>query len=119
MTISYYASKVREFPKLLGKKNSCVVRGLGLPNDHAEYLASVQKCKALLSEGMNSKYYKDIEKNVRKYFSETKEHSLVYCHGINGFMKKLKPGIYKFDGWMLFIDSSKMSLKEIFLHNTY
>ena len=45
--------------------------------------------------------------------------SLVYYTNINGLKNELKPGVYKDGVWRLFIDSSKRSLKAVFLYNTH
>jgi len=115
----------------IGKKNRKLIlitqtelndlmRDLKLPKDGSEYLASFLKNRSLLSKRTTSSFYRQRDKEFRKYFKEEDEEKrkLVYCNDVNGLMEELKPGMYKNDNWRLFIDSSKRSLKTVLLHNT-
>lgn len=97
---------------------SNLIRDLKLSKDGAEYLASVFKKKRMISKGTTASFYRDKEKEFRKYFTEDKKQSLVYCFDIDGSMDQLKPGVYKDEDWRLFINSSKRSFKAVLLHNT-
>jgi len=54
------------------------------------------------------------QKNLDKFF--TIEGTLVACKDVNGLFKALNMG-HCSDEWRLFIDSSKVSLKAVLLHN--
>lgn len=75
------------------KELNDLIRDLGLPKDGAEYLASVLKKKNLFSKETKISFYRDREKEFRKYFS--RHSDLVYCSDIQGLMNELKPNIYK------------------------
>lgn len=87
------------------KELNDLIRDLGLPKNGAEYLASVLKKKNLLSKKTKVSFYREREKEFRKYFS--RHSDLVYCSNIQGLMNELKPNICKAQEWRLFIDSSK------------
>lgn len=97
-----------------------LVRDLGLAKEAAEYLASVLKNKNLLEKGTKVTYYRNRNESFKQYFEEKvhDEEKLVYCKNVEGLMEELKPNVYKTDAWRLFIDSSKISLKAVLLHNT-
>lgn len=94
-----------------------LVRSLGLAKDAAEVLASSLREKNLLSKGTKVSYYRDREKDFRKYFEKDETSSLVYCSDVFGLMDELKKNCYEKEQWRLFIDSSLRSLKAVLLHN--
>ena len=92
---------------------SDVVRDLGLSNDKAEYLAYFMKSNNWLSPGTKVIYYRDRDKEFRKYFTMIEEPSFVYCNDVEGLINMFQLGIYKEEEWRLFIDASKKSLKQL------
>lgn len=95
-----------------------VIRNLGLPKDGAEYLASFLKSKNVMEPGAKASVYRNRDSEFRKYFSKCNDSSLVFCNNIEGLMNELKKNCYKDEDWRLFIDSSKVSIKGVLLHNT-
>lgn len=93
-----------------------LVRDLNLPKDGAELLASRLKNKNLLAKKVSAYFYRDREKEFRKFFTKDDENSVMYCSDVKGLIDELKPNIYKDDEWRLFIDSSTRSLKAVLLH---
>ena len=65
--------------------------------------------------GTQSTVYRTREKAFLNFFS--REPNLVYCSDINGLMNELKPNVYKYVEWRLFIDFSQRSLKVVLIHN--
>lgn len=91
---------------------------MGLSKDGIEYLAVWLKEYAVGAKKVKASYYRDREKEIRKYFTGDEKDSLVYYHDVIDLMNELKFGCYKSDEWRLFIDSSKRSLKAVLQHNT-
>ena len=94
------------------------IRDLGLPKDAAEFVASVLKKRNFLKPDTKVSYYRDRDREFRKFFTKDEETSLVYCIDVKGLMNQLKENVYKDEDWRLFIDSSKRSIKGVLLHNT-
>lgn len=93
------------------------IRRLGAPKDMAEYIAAEMKDRGFVKKGTKSSFYRNREKEFRKYYAVTDDDSLVYCKDIQGLMNEMKPNVYIPDQWRLFIDSSVRSLKAVLLHN--
>ena len=93
------------------------MRDLGLPKDGAEYLIAALKKKNLLAIKTTTYFYRDGEKEFRKFFRNDTENSLVNCSDEKGLIGELKSNVYQDEEWRLFIDSSKRSLKVVLLHN--
>lgn len=114
----YLPAGTKKAPETFNQEElSDLIRNLGLPKDGAEYLASVLKSKKQLAKGTTASFYRDREKEFRKFFTNDEENSLVYCTDVRGLVDALKPNTYKDEEWRLFIDSSKRSLKAVLLHN--
>ena len=79
----------------------------------AELLTSRLKEKNLLSDSFRNRH----QEYVCFFFSTVK--NLVYCADILQFLLKLGVPQYEPEGWRLFIDSSKRSLKCVLLHKGY
>jgi hypothetical protein len=77
-------------------------------------LGSRLKSKNLLSPGTSFSWYRNREKEFIPYFSQ--DGDLVYCSDVFGLMEKFNIE-YDVNEWRLFIDSSKISLKAVLLHN--
>ena len=59
-------------------------------------------------------FYRGLHEEFKDFFS--REDGVVFCNGVSSVMEVLGHG-YNPDQWHLFIDSSKMSLKVVLLHN--
>lgn len=92
-----------------------LVKDLGLRKDKSELLASRLQERHLLASGTTFSWYRNREKSLVGYYSEGDNY--VFCNDVNGFMQKLGL-LYDTDQWRLFIDSSKISLKAVLLHNS-
>ena len=94
---------------------SDLVRDLGLSKELSEVLASRVNEKNCLSPRTKITFYRNREQKLLQYF--TKEKNLVYCNDIQGLL--LEMGIPKYNpkDWRLFLDSLKVSLKCVLLHN--
>ena len=94
------------------------LRDLGLPKDGAEYTASFLKKRNFLEPNTKVSFYRNRDREFRKFFTKDKETSLVYWTDVKGLMNQLKKDTYEDEDWRLFIDSSKRSIKGVPLHNT-
>jgi hypothetical protein len=91
-----------------------LVRDLGLSKDKSELLGSRLQQWNLLDEGVSVSTFRSRHKDLEKYFR--KEGDLVSCINVDGLMTAL--GLkHNPQDWRLFIDSSKLSLKAVLLHN--
>ena len=91
-----------------------LVRDLELPNSKAELLGSRLQQWNLLESDVRISLFRDHQIELVQFF--LMEGDLVYCHDIDGLMAALRI-TYDPNGWRLFIDSSKTSLKAVLLHN--
>jgi hypothetical protein len=91
-----------------------LVRDLQLSKNQAELLGSRLQGWNLLATDTKVSLYRTRDVELRKFF--IKVESLCYCSDINGLFEALG---YQHDPneWRLFIDSSKLSLKAVLLHN--
>lgn len=93
-----------------------LTRDLNLSKESAQLLGSRLREKRLLAPETTFFWYRNREKEFRKYFTFDEEHSLVYCNNIAGLVEAM--GIeYNPAEWRLFIDSSSRSLKAVLLNN--
>ena len=92
-----------------------LARDLNLSKQAFKLLASRFQEKNLLQPGNSVSFYRNREKVFLNYFFS--KRSLVYCHGIEGFLLQLGTTQYQPNEWKLFIDSLKRSLKCVLLHN--
>jgi hypothetical protein len=90
------------------------VRDLNLSEAQAELLGSRLKEWNLLQKGTTISVFCKRQTRLCSYFAM--EDSLCYCNDVDGLLdargKKHKP-----EEWRLFIDSSKLRLKAVLLHN--
>ena len=91
-----------------------LVRDISLSKEKAEVLASRLKQWNLLEAGTKISSFRDRHKTLSSYF-ETQD-GICFCRNINGLMNELGYQHSPVD-WRLFIDSSKVSLKAVLLHN--
>jgi hypothetical protein len=89
-------------------------RDLNLSKGQAETLASRLKGWNLLEKGTKICYYPQRQHEFQHLFSL--QDDLVYCNDVDSALDAL--GQHHNSGeWRLFIDSSKLSLKAVLLHN--
>ena len=93
---------------------SDLIRDLNLSKEKAELLASRLQQWNILEENVKVSIYRDRQQRFCPFFK--KENNIVACCDINGLMTNLKME-YRPQHWRLFIDSSKLSLKAVLLHN--
>ena len=91
-----------------------LARDLNLSKQDSELLASRLK-KSVLSSDTKISFYRETDKELRRYFSE--ENGITLCSDIKNLLIKMGWKQYEPNDWRLFIDSSKRSLKCILLHN--
>lgn len=104
-----------KIPHLIGQAElNDLVRDLGLTKKKAELLGSRLQQWNLLQSGTTISHFRDRHVQLAKFYD--KNDSICYCTDINGLMKELDCE-YTPGDWRLFIDSSKVSLKAVLLHN--
>ena len=89
-----------------------LVRDLDLPKSKAQLLGSRLQQWNLLEKGTKVSFFRKRQSQFSSYFS--KDDNLVYCMDAQGLLKELPS---EPNHWRLFIDSSKISLKAVLLHN--
>jgi len=70
----------------------------------------------MLASGVKFSWYRNREKEFRKYYAQ--KDQLVFCRDIRNLLHQLGKKKYDPNTWLLYIDSSKRSLKAILLHNS-
>ena len=90
-----------------------LVRDLALSKAASELLASRLYQKNLLAPFTKVSYYRDREQQFLPYFAQVE--NCVYCCDIEGLLKELGLMTYDPNDWRLFIDSSKRSLRVVYL----
>lgn len=90
-----------------------LIRDLDLSKDNSETLASRLQERNLLTSDVKVTYYRDRHKRFAKYY--LKKDNISYCHNITGLFKEFGEAYDPIE-WRLFIDSSKLSLKAVLLH---
>ena len=102
-------------PHLINKSElNDLVRDLDLPKVKAELLASRLKQWNLLQSGAKVCSFRTRQQSLAQFFSM--KGGLVYCTDIGGIMQEFGYS-HRPEQWRLFIDSSKLSLKAVLLHN--
>lgn len=92
-----------------------LVRDLNLSKRQSELLGSRLQEWNLLAQGTKISVYRDRHEELVKFFDQ--DGSLCFCKDINGLFDALGCE-YDSQDWRLFIDSSKLSLKAVLLHNS-
>ena len=91
-----------------------IVCDLELSKSKADLLGSRLKQWNLLEKNVHISSFRSHHQHLVPFFR--KEVDLVFCYNIDGLMNAL--GIkHDLQEWRLFIDSSKLSLKAVLLHN--
>lgn len=93
---------------------SDLIRDLGLSKEKAELLGSRLQQWNLLKHDVKISQYRQRQKDLLPFFE--KKENLVVCSDVNGLMNCLNLD-HTPSEWRLFIDSSKLSLKAVLLHN--
>jgi len=91
-----------------------IVRDLNLSKKQAELLSSRLKGGNLLRQDTKVCFYRGRHEECKDLFSQ--EDGVVFCNDICSVMEVLVSE-FNPDQWRLFIDSSKVSLKVVLLHN--
>ena len=91
-----------------------LVCDLDLFKQAAEILASRLNEKHVLHSSTKVSFYRKRDELCVPYFKEEKQ--LVYCDNVPGLLGELGIPSYNPEGWRLFLDSSKRSLKCVLLH---
>ena len=92
-----------------------LIRDLGLSKKSAQMLASRLQEKHLHDDSAKVSYFRKRDQFFVTFLSEQKQ--FVYCHDIPGLLRQLGIAWYIPSEWRLFLDSSKRSLKCVFLQN--
>lgn len=89
------------------------IRDLGLTKEKSELLASWMNNRGFVTSEVKVTHYRTRHTRFSKYYSM--EDQVCYCNDINGLFKEFCES-YDANEWRLFIDSSKLSLKAVLLH---
>ena len=102
-------------PHLINEsKLNALLRDLDLPKVKAKLLASRLKQWDLLQSGVKVCSFRTRQQSLAQFFSM--KGGLIYCTDIGGVMQEFGYS-HRPEEWRLFIDSSKLSLKAVLLHN--
>lgn len=103
-------------PKLINQARlNDLVRDLDLPKSKAQLLGSRLQQWNLLEPGVKISAFRKRESQVLQFFSM--EGKLAFCESPSNLLSELGLPTNP-DEWRLFIDSSKLSLKAVLLHNS-
>jgi hypothetical protein len=91
-----------------------LVRDLGLTKKKAELLGSRLQQWNLLESKTKISHFRDRHTELAKFYD--KKDNICFCADIQGLIEELD-NEYIPEEWRLFIDSSKVSLKAVLLHN--
>ncbi|UYV77381.1 hypothetical protein LAZ67_15000800 [Cordylochernes scorpioides] len=91
-----------------------LVRDLDLSKKQSELLGSRLKGWNLLHKGTKVCFFRKRQDEFQDFYSQ--ENDLVYCNDVVSLMEALGHD-HDTEEWRLFIDSSKISLKAVLLHN--
>lgn len=114
-SISSLCTSPSKEPHLLKQSDlNDLVRDLGLSKSKAQLLGSRLKQWNLLDKDTRVSYFRNRQEDFMSFF--TKDGDLVFCNNAEGLLQEL--GFpERSEEWRLFIDSSKISLKAVLLHN--
>ena len=91
-----------------------LVRDLSLSKEKAEILGSRLQEWNLLQEGTKISHFRDRHSALAAFYHM--ENDICFCTDIDGLMSELGYK-HEVDEWRLFIDSGKISLKAVLIHN--
>ena len=103
-----------EFHRNTQEELYVLIRDLDLAKSKAELLVSRLQQWNLLKENVRISVYRKRHEDLGQFFKM--ERGLAACTDIGGLMQTFSINHIPLD-WRLFIDSSKLSLKAILLHN--
>jgi hypothetical protein len=103
-----------EFHRITQEELNDLFRDLDLTKSKAELLGSRLQQWNLLKENVRNSMYHKRHEDLVQFFKM--ERGLVACTDIDGLMQTLNINHNPLD-WLLFIDSSKLSLKTVLLHS--
>jgi len=103
-----------EFHRITQEELNDLVRDLDLAKSKVELLGSRLQQWNLLKTNVRISVYRKRHEDIVQFFKM--ERGLVACTDIGGLMQTLSINHIPLD-WQLFLDSSNLSLKAIFLHN--
>ena len=106
--------KFDDFHRITQEDLNDLIRDLDSPKSKAELLGSRLQQWNLLKENVRISVYRKRHEDLVHFFKV--ERGLVACTDIDGLMQTLNINHNPLD-WRLFIDSSKLSLKAVHLHN--
>ena len=111
---NYTDSDATEDPILFSQKHlNDLIRDLCLSKEKTELLASRLKERNMVEKDVKVSYYRKRNWDLSSAFKV--EGPLCYCHDIEELFQTLGI-VHIVNEWRLFIDSSKRSLKAVFLH---
>jgi len=103
-----------EFHRITQEELNYLIRDLDLPKSIAELLVSRLQQWNLLKENVRISVYCKRHEVLVQFFKM--ERGLIACTDVDGLVQTLNINHNSLD-WRLFIDSSKLSLKAVLLHN--
>ena len=103
-----------EFHRITQEELNDLIRDRDLPKCKAELLGSQLQQWNLLKDNVRISVYRKMYEDLVQLFKM--DRGLVACTDIDGLMQTLTINHIPLD-WRLFIDSSKLSLKAVLLHN--
>lgn len=107
-------SEVENIPKPLTQAElNDWIRDFDLPKETSMMLASRMKDRSFVTKEVKITYYKHREHRFAQFYS--KRNNICYCNNINDLFGEFGE-TYDPNEWRLFIDSSKLSLKAVLLH---
>jgi hypothetical protein len=93
-----------------------LIRKLQLTKEKSKLLGSRLCEKNMLSSGVKFSWYRNREKEFRKYYAQ--EGQLVFCMDIRNLLHQLEKREYDPSTWRLYKKKKKRSVKAVLLYNS-